>query len=129
MTISYYDANKKRFREPVFQKTRAVYKSNRSSENENLDSESMLVDVARLYEEIDNLDETILDKITYFIGDPADYTQAAKLLDGISYNLSGIEIKFEETASIQSLSIDTTNKLSGRLSRLLNKVSRLENGN
>jgi len=70
-----------------------------------------------------------LDKITYFIGNIEDLDESAKLEDGVSYTLSDIQIYIDDVgASLETLEIDSTNKLSGKLSRLISKVSRLENG-
>jgi ribosome maturation factor RimP len=51
------------------------------------------------------------------------------LEDGVSTEIDGIQIYIDEDgASLQDLQIDATDKLSGKLSRLFNKVTRLENG-
>jgi len=133
MTVSYFDNNKKRFREPVFQKTRAIYKGNRISEIENLNNESLLVDINRLYLEIENIDTSILDKLNYFIGGKAIsniFETNNDVDDGIIYKIDNINFYHEPTDVTQSpLQINTIGHISSIVFRLKNKIKRLENGN
>lgn len=130
MAISYRNYNKiNRIVEPLFQVDRVKFKSPRSSLSENLESNLIKIDLSRILNELQTVDDSILDKITYFIGNVEDLDEGAKLGDGVSYTLSDIGIYIDYPgASLETLTIDTTNKLSGKISRLISKVSRLENG-
>ena len=122
--------NKNRIREPLFQLNRIKFKSSRNSLSENLESNLLKTDFSRILNELTIVDLNILNKINYFIGSVGDYNEAAKLEDGISYALDGINIYIDGIGSTESLlEVDTMNKLSGKLARLFYKVSLLENGN
>lgn len=130
MAISYRNSNKiNRIIEPLYQIDRVKFKSPRNSLMENLESNLLKIDFSRILNHLNEVDNSILDKLTYFIGDITDYTEQAKLDDGISYDFASLQRYIDEASpSLETLTIDTTNKLSGKLSRLINKVSRLENG-
>lgn len=122
--------NKNRIREPLFQLSRVKFKSSRSSLSENLESNLLKIDFSRILNELTTVDSTILQKITYFIGDINDYDETSKLEDGTSYAMTGINIYVDDINSVaQAFEVDTMNKLSGKLARLFYKVSLLENGN
>jgi len=122
--------NKNRVREPLFQLNRIKFKSPRNSLSENLESNLLKIDFSRILDELTTMDLTVLNKITYFIGDINDYNEASKLEDGISYTIDGINIYIDDIDSTENtLEVDTMNKLSGKLARLFYKVSLLENGN
>lgn len=130
MAISYRNSNKiNRIIEPLYQIDRVKFKSPRNSLMENLESNLLKIDFSRILNHLNEVDNSILDKLKYFIGDITDYTEQAKLEDGISYDFPALQRYIDEASpSLETLTIDTTNKLSGKLSRLINKVSRLENG-
>lgn len=122
--------NKNRIREPLFQLNRIKFKSPRNSLSENLESNLLKIDFARILDELTTIDLDILNKLNYFIGSVNDYDQAAKLEDGTSYALEGIGIYIDAPGATENLlEVDTMNKLSGKLARLFYKVSLLENGN
>jgi len=130
MAISYRNSNKiNRIIEPLYQIDRVKFKSPRNSLMENLESNLLKIDFSRILNHLNEVDNSILDKLTYFVGDITDYTEQVKLDDGISYDFAPLQRYIDEASpSLETLTIDTTNKLSGKLSRLINKVSRLENG-
>lgn len=130
MAISYRNSNKiNRVIEPLYQIDRVKFKSPRNSLMENLETNLLKIDFSRILNSLNEVDDSILDKLTYFVGDITDYTEQAKLDDGISYDFPTLQRYIDEASpSLETLTIDTTNKLSGKLSRLINKVSRLENG-
>lgn len=130
MAITYNKSeNKNRIREPLFQINRLKFKSPRNSLAENVETNLLKIDLTRILNELDSVDTLILNKITYFIGNVLDYTETAKLDDGITTELDGIQIYIDDTGAVESpLEIDSMNKLSGKLARLFYKVSLLENG-
>lgn len=117
-------------REPLFQINRVKFKSERLSLLENLETNLLKIDLTRILNELDNIDTTILIKLNYFIPPITDYNEQNKLNDGISYVLDGINLYIDDdSATEQEVEIQTTNKLSGKLSRLFYKLSLLETGN
>lgn len=131
MSISYRNIKKTdRIIEPLFQIDRVKFKSPRNSLAENLETNLLQIDFSRIINELDLIDGSILDNVKYFTGDISDYTDQAKLDDGISYQLSDLQLLLNDaTPTLEIVQIDTTNKLSGKLSRLFHKVTILENGN
>lgn len=117
-----------RLREPLFQISRTKFRGVRSSLNENLETNLLKLDLTRISNELDNVDSSILDDLVFLIGDINDINQSVLENDGLSYMISGVKFYFDDTASLSDLEIDTVNKLSSKLSRLTNKVQRLEAG-
>jgi hypothetical protein len=129
MSITYRKPGANPPREPLMQINRLKFKSNRSSLLENVETNVLKIDFTRILNELNKVDESILDKLNYFITDLSNYTEEVKLEDGLSSEINGIQVYIDEDgASLEDLQIDTTEKLSGKLSRLFNKVTRLENG-
>ena len=131
MAITYNKSEiKNRIREPLFHINRLKFKSPRNSLAENVETNLLKIDLTRILNELEAIDVSILDKITYFIGSVNSYTETAKLQDGISTEVSGIQVYIDDTGAVETaLEIDSMNKLSGKLARLFYKVSLLENGN
>lgn len=117
-----------RLREPLFQISRTKFRGVRSSLNENLETNLLKLDLTRISNELDNVDSSILDDLVFLIGDINDINQSVLENDGLSYMISGVKFYFDDTTSLSDLEIDTVNKLSSKLSRLTNKVQRLEAG-
>lgn len=117
-----------RLREPLFQISRTKFRGVRSSLNENLETNLLKLDLTRISNELDNVDSSILDDLVFLIGDINDINQSVLQNDGLSYMISGVKFYFDDTTSLSDLEIDTVNKLSSKLSRLTNKVQRLEAG-
>jgi hypothetical protein len=124
------NSNSKRIREPLFQVGRSVYRGTRKSELENLETNFLELDLTRILSELENIDISILGKLTYVIGDINDVTTEVSLNDGLSYEIPGVTIFIDKDGAVEeNLEVDIMNKMSSKLSRLLNKVQRLENGN
>lgn len=113
-------------KEPIFQVNRAKYRAARSSQQENLETNQIKLDLTRIYQELETIDLSILDEITIFIGNKVDETDTTYLTDGLSYEVSGVGFALENTVIDQTLELDTIGKLSGILTRLYGKVQRLE---
>jgi hypothetical protein len=124
------NSNSKRIREPLFQVSRSVYRGTRKSELENLETNFLELDLTRILSELEKIDISILGKLTYVIGDINDVTTEVSLNDGLSYEIPGVTIFIDKDGAVEeNLEVDIMNKMSSKLSRLLNKVQRLENGN
>jgi hypothetical protein len=98
-----------------------------------VESNLLKLDISRISKELDEIDLTVIDNLTYLIGDITDITDSVKLNDGLSYSITGVNLStfgFKdpdvELPNTQVLSIDVTNKLGAKLARLFNKVTRLE---
>lgn len=119
-----------RIREPLFQVNRVRFRGSRESQCENLETNFLQLDLTRILNELESIDVDILNKLTYFIGETPDMTNAVKLNDGLTYPIDDINIFIDKDGSVEEvLEIDVMNKISSKLSRLLNKIQRLENGN
>lgn len=131
MSIVYTKrSNSQRIREPLFQKNRTKYKAARSSELENLETNLLKLDIIRILSELDTIDIKVLDKIEYFIGNKALITDEVKLDDGLSSELPNIDIYLYSIGAIEEpVILDSIDKLSSKMTRLLSKIKRLEIGN
>lgn len=125
--------NAGRIREPLFNISRTKYKTSRLSEQENLETNLLKLDITRISMELEEIDLAVIDNLTYLIGDITDITDSVKLNDGLSYEITGASVSIFgykdpdiESPTTQILNIDVTNKLASKLSRLYNKVTRLE---
>lgn len=126
-------SNSTRIREPLFNISRVKYKGSRLSEQENVETNLLKLDITRISLELEQIDSAVIDNLVYLIGDIADITESVKLNDGLSYSVAGVTTSIFgykdpdiESPTTQVLSIDVTNKLSAKLSRLYSKVTRLE---
>ena len=119
-----------RIREPLFQVNRVRFRGRRESQCENLETNFLQLDLTRILNELESIDVDIFTKLTYFIGETPDMTNAVKLNDGLTYPIDDVNIFIDKDGSVEEvLEIDVMNKISSKLSRLLNKIQRLENGN
>ena len=128
MSITYKNENNaNRNIEPIFTRNRVKYRSYRSSESENSESNHFKLDVSKIDQRIENVDSKLSIYLKYLNGDSSDYTESAKLDDGLSYSIDGVSFFLDdETPSLEDLQIDTINKIGSRVFRLMNKISRLE---
>jgi len=119
-----------RIREPLFQVSRVRFRGSRESQCENLETNFLQLDLTRILNELESIDIDILNKLSYLIGETADVTNAVNLNDGLTYSIDDVNIFIDKDGSVEEvLELDVMNKLSSKLSRLLNKIQRLENGN
>ena len=119
-----------RIREPLFQVNRVRFRGSRESQCENLETNFLQLDLTRILNELESIDIDILNKLSYLIGETADITNAVNLNDGLTYSIDGVNIFIDKDGSVEEvLELDVMDKLSSKLSRLLNKIQRLENGN
>jgi hypothetical protein len=119
-----------RIREPLFQVNRVRFRGSRESQCENLETNFLQLDLTRILNELESIDIDILNKLSYLIGETADITNAVNLNDGLTYSIDDVNIFIDKDGSVEEvLELDVMNKLSSKLSRLLNKIQRLENGN
>jgi len=120
--------NSQRIIEPLFQINRIKYRNSRISHMENLETNLFKLDISRINQQLSNIEDKISINLSYFIEKPSNQTNATKLEDGISTQIDNVDYHLELTDLQYVLELDVTNKLSGKLSRLLNKIQRLESG-
>ena len=95
-----------------------------------METNFLQLDLTRILNELESIDIDILNKLSYLIGETADVTNAVNLNDGLTYSIDDVNIFIDKDGSVEeALEIDVMNKISSKLSRLLNKIQRLENGN
>lgn len=127
MSITYSNSVKRnRIVEPLFQKNKIRYRNVRNSQLENLETNLLKLDITRLYNQLSEIDTLVLDDIRIFVSDGNPSTSTILLDDGLTNEISDIDFYYDDTESLEQLEIDVINKLSGRLSRLLQKIQRLE---
>jgi hypothetical protein len=120
--------NSQRIIEPLLQKDRAKFRGSRVSETENLETNLLKLDLTRIQSQLEAIDISVLNSVTYFSGNIRDVTTLTNLDDGVSYDLADIEFYFDDSELTETVTIDILSKLGTRISRLLGKISRLENG-
>jgi hypothetical protein len=126
-------SNRRRIVEPLFNRSRQKYRASRVSSSEILEMNSLILDLERITIELDEIDASVLAQSYALSGNIKSISLADKLNDGPDYDIDGIEINIDDPStsygsSIQNLSIKNNNILSARLSRIENKIKRLENG-
>jgi hypothetical protein len=128
MAIMYSsEKNSNRNIEPIFTRSRTRYRSYRSSESENSESNNFKIDISRISSRLDEIESHLADYLKYVSGDYSDYTESVKLNDGLSYTVDGVSFLLDnDTPALEDLEIDTLGKMGSRVFRLMNKISRLE---
>lgn len=134
MAKTFKQVNKsKRIREPLYTRSRAKYRAVRSSSQENVETNVIKIDISRLSNELSAVDISILEDLTILVGDKSDITTSVLLDDGLSYQIDGVDFTFSQdglsSTVFTDIEIDTIDKLSGKISRLYNKINILEAGN
>jgi len=115
--------NSQRIREPLFQVNRTKYRNTRSSQLENLETNLFKLDISRINGELESAETRIISNVSFFYENPSEQTSATKLNDGITKEIPQIQSQLDEVVEVY-----VTSNLSGKLSRLLNKIQRLESG-
>lgn len=128
MTILYSNSNNRsRVREPLFQVGRTKYKSSRVSQFENLETNLLKLDIQRIFNEFSSIDVSVLDKLEFIVSGNFGLDNSTKLNDGVSKTIDNIQFFYDkENSSVENLELDSINKMSGTLVRLINKIKRLE---
>lgn len=116
-------------KQPLFQINRSRYRGVRGSEVENLETNLIKMDLTRIESQLNEIDASIVDNLEVFVGNKQDINLVTNLDDGLSSTIIGVDIKFENLLLEEDIKIDSIDKLSGQVSRLITKVSRLEKGN
>jgi hypothetical protein len=127
MAITY--RSPRRLIQPLFERYRNTFRGPRSSHLENLEMGKTLIDIKRLEEKVDYLNEKVYSDIQIFIGqvDPEEAPVHEEYEDGKYYVFDGILVEYYgDSATPSSLSIDTISTLSSKLSKIHRKIITLE---
>lgn len=120
--------------EPVFSRSRQKFKGERSSGQENLEVNALLVDINRINNQILNLDNSLENISLDLVSKISDLTEAEALNDGKNLEISNTRILFDDKVTSygnleENMVLETLNKISGKIIKIQNKVKRLENEN
>jgi hypothetical protein len=129
MARSYIEI--KRIIQPLYERYRNTYRGPRSSEKENLEMDKIYIDLKRLDQKIDYLNDKVYQDVRVVVGqvDPETSSIHTAYEDGSYYLFD--DLKFEyygDSATPDFLQIDTTLTISSKMSKMLQKIKRLEKG-
>lgn len=127
MAITYKEG--RRLIQPLFQRYRNIFRGPRSSHLKNLEMNKILIDLKRLDEKADNLNEKLYKDIQIFMGqvDPLLIQVHEEYEDGKYYIFENVLVDyFGDSATPTNLTIDTVSTMAGKLSRINEKVKKLE---
>jgi hypothetical protein len=119
----------KRIIQPLYQRYRNTFRGPRSSHLENLEMNKILIDIKRLDQKTDILNEKIYEDVRVFVGqvDPETYGIHEEREDGLYYTFNDVEIfPYGESPTPNYIEIPTTITMSSKMSRLAHKVNMLE---
>ena len=119
----------KRIIQPLYQRYRNTYRGPRSSEKENLEIHKILIDLKRLDEKADTLNEDLYAKLRIIVNqlDPEEVDLHWPTNDGAYYLFTDILVHYSSQISEPDyLELDTTPTITGRMSRILQKIKMLE---
>lgn len=137
MPISYLNPDSKKIiREPLVKRFRSFYRSPRKSGQENLFNQKILMDMNRIYLELELIDTAIVNNIKIILGTEKDQTHEIRnVLDettgeeyyGRVYDLTTDSISlYDYTADDTIDYLETMDTIGGSLSRLFYKINKLE---
>lgn len=126
MAKTFYIEDSFPIKEPLFTRSRKPYRGSRSSAEDNLEMNSLIVNFHRLQNSINSIEGTVDDLSGNLVGQILGTTSAQALNDGIDYEISEVEISIENME--ENMVLDTISKISGKIKRLESKIKRLENG-
>ena len=127
MAITYTANNiKNRKKQPLLKIDRVKYRSYRDSQQENVETNLFKIDLSRVLGNLNRVDDTVLVDLRYLIGDISDQTENTDLQGGLSYSVPNVQMYSDDNSQTSDLEVETISKISSRLSRLKNKIYRLE---
>lgn len=131
MAITFLNLQSKlRIREPFLRKIRALYRGPRSSYDENLETGLILNDFDKLVNEIDLINVKKELKIKTFGTIYFQEDEDSIPNDGFSEEYEDVSLFFGESAEeYNPLVLDSLAKIGSSISRISQKVKRLETGN
>jgi len=130
MPITYTkQSHTKRLIEPFFSRFRQKYRGARNSKRENLEMNSLIVDFNRINNQLDLIDSTCNNYSANINGKIYSIVETEVLVDGVDVEVDGVAALAvdEITNNASTININDIVKITGKLSRLHNKVKFLEN--
>jgi hypothetical protein len=126
-------SNRRRIVEPLFTRSRQRYKGPRSSQSENIEMNSLILDLERVKIDLDSVETSILSITRDVVGNVKVITEAEKLTDGPLVEIDGVKFNLDKAgdpygSNLEEVFISNLNTLAAKISRLESKVKRLENG-
>lgn len=130
MAKTFYDESEyfSNIEEPMFTRSRKTYRGERSSAEENLEINSLIVNFNRIKNSIESLNSLLDTLSSNLVYSTSVYTQSEALNDGRDYSIEGVEINIDNGEYDGDMILETISKISGKISKLESKISRLENG-
>jgi conjugal transfer/entry exclusion protein len=118
--------------EPIFSRSRQKYKGNRNSIQENLEINAFIIDVNRIESQATSLDSSLENISLNLVSRITDLSDEDILQDGKDFEIENTNILFDDKLSEygtleQNMILESLNKISGKITRLQNKIKRLEN--
>lgn len=131
MPITYTkQSHTKRLIEPLFSRFRQKYRGTRNSKKENLEINSLLADFNRINNQLDSISLTCDSYSIGINGKIFSLVEEEVLVDGVNVQPEGVtaySLTIDATPSASSIGINDIVKITGKLSRLQNKIKFLEN--
>jgi hypothetical protein len=131
MPITYTkQSHTKRLIEPLFSRFRQKYRGTRNSKKENLEINSLLADFNRINNQLDSISLTCDSYSIGINGKIFSLAEEEVLVDGVNVQPEGVtaySLNIDATPSASSIGINDIVKITGKLSRLQNKIKFLEN--
>jgi hypothetical protein len=131
MPITYTkQSHTKRLIEPLFSRFRQKYRGTRNSKKENLEINSLLADFNRINNQLDSISLTCDSYSIGINGKIFSLVEEEVLVDGVNVQPEGVtaySLNIDATPSASSIGINDIVKITGKLSRLQNKIKFLEN--
>lgn len=130
MARSYREKN--RILQPLYQRYRNTYRGSRNSGVENMEMNKILIDIKILEEKCEALDSKVYEDVRIFINQIDPEVNEIHTLedDGFFYRFTDNTLTFnghDGSGNADNLKIPVLNTVSGRISRLAQKVKNLEN--
>jgi conjugal transfer/entry exclusion protein len=118
--------------EPIFSRSRQKYKGNRNSIQENLEINAFIIDVNRIESQATSLDSSLENISLNLVSRITDLSDEDILQDGKDFEIENTNILFDDKLSEygtleQNMILESLNKISGKITKLQNKIKRLEN--
>lgn len=141
MAISYTGNNKiNKLITPLLDKTRAIYRGPRSSEQHNRESMQILMDINRIQSNLEQVSSSIESKVEQLTGTTSIYNDLSidnlrEILrgDGVSNRVQDLTVYIDSDTKDYSdpndqddLYLSTILRNQGRISRLVSRISTLE---
>jgi hypothetical protein len=134
MPKTYFENNDRKGPiEPVTSRARKSYRGSRSSAEENLEINSIIVDLNRMNLNLDRMQTSIDNVSKNLVSNISNLSSEEILNNGTDYEVEDVGYFIDDRVSAygsneQDMVLSTINKMSGTIKKLQSKISRLEKG-